>query len=78
MPGAALEVKQMFEILKRFFDFCDKENRDKFYAAIVLGVVNSFFMALRIAAIAVMMQGVIRAATGTEAFSAKTIWLSFG
>ena len=68
----------MFEILKRFFDFCDKENRNKFYAAIALGVVNSFFMALRIAAIAVMMQGVIRAATGTEAFSVKTIWLSFG
>ena len=68
----------MFEILKRFFDFCDKENRNKFYAAIALGVVNSFFMALRIAAIAVMMQGVIRAATGAEAFSAKTIWLSFG
>ncbi len=68
----------MFEILKRFFDFCDKENRNKFYAAIALGVVNSFFMALRIAAIAVMMQGVIRAVTGTEAFSAKTIWLSFG
>lgn len=68
----------MFEILKRFFNFCDKENRDKFYAAIVLGVVNSFFMALRIAAIAVMIQGVIRAVMGTEAFAVKTIWLSFG
>lgn len=68
----------MFEILKRFFNFCDKENRDKFYAAIVLGVVNSFFMALRIAAIAVMVQGVIRAVMGAEAFSVKTIWLSFG
>ena len=68
----------MFEILNRFFNFCDKENRDKFYAAIVLGVVNSFFMALRIAAIAVMVQGVIRAVMGTEAFAVKTIWLSFG
>lgn len=68
----------MFEILKRFFNFCDKENRDKFYAAIVLGVVNSFFMALRIAAIAVMVQGVIRAVMGTEAFAVKTIWLSLG
>lgn len=68
----------MFEILKRFFNFCDKENRDKFYAAIVLGVVNSFFMALRIAAIAVMIQGVIRAVMGTEAFAVKTIWLSLG
>lgn len=68
----------MFEILKRFFNFCDKENRDKFYAAIVLGVVNSFFMALRIAAIAVIIQGVIRAVMGTEAFSVKTIWQSLG
>ncbi len=68
----------MFEILKRFFNFCDKENRNKFYAAIVLGVVNSFFMALRIAAIAVMIQGVIRAVMGTEAFAVKTIWQSLG
>ena len=68
----------MFEILNRFFNFCDKENRNKFYAAIFLGVVNSFFMALRIAAIAVMIQGVIRAVMGTEAFSVKTIWLSLG
>ena len=68
----------MFEILNRFFNFCDKENRDKFYAAIFLGVVNSFFMALRIAAIAVMIQGVIRSVMGTEAFSVKTIWLSLG
>lgn len=71
-------MNKMFEILKRFFNFCDKENRNKFYAAIVLGVVNSFFMALRIAAIAVMIQGVIRAVMGTEAFAVKTIWQSLG
>ena len=68
----------MFEILGRFFNFCDKENRNKFYASIVLGVVNSFFMALRIAAIAVMLQGLIRTLTQGELFTAKTIWLSFG
>ena len=68
----------MFEILGRFFNFCDKENRNKFYASIVLGVVNSFFMALRIAAIAVMLQGLIRTLTHGEPFTAKTIWLSFG
>ncbi len=70
----------MLEILKRFFNFCDKENRNKFYASIALGVLNSFFMALRIAAIAVMMQGIIRTfATGNSAaqpFTEKTIWLS--
>ena len=67
----------MFEILRNFFNFCDKENRNKFYASIVLGVVNSFFMALRIAAIAVMMQGLIRTITQGEPFTTRTIWLSF-
>ena len=68
----------MFETLKNFFNFCDKENRDKFYAAIALGVANSFFMALRIAAIAVMIQGVIRSVAAGQAFSPKTIWISLG
>jgi ATP-binding cassette subfamily B protein len=68
----------MFEILRNFFNFCDKENRNKFYASIVLGVVNSFFMALRIGAIAVMMQGLIRTLTTGEPFITRTIWLSFG
>ena len=67
----------MFEILRNFFNFCDKENRNKFYASIVLGVVNSFFMALRIAAIAVMMQGLIRTITQGEPFTTRTIALSF-
>ncbi len=68
----------MFEILRNFFNFCDKENRNKFYASIALGVVNSFFMALRIAAIAVMIQGLIRRLTAGEPFTSRTIWLSFG
>ena len=67
----------MFEILRNFFNFCDKENRNKFYASIVLGVVNSFFMALRIAAIAVMMQGLIRTITQGEPFTTRTITISF-
>lgn len=67
----------MFEILRNFFNFCDKENRNKFYASIALGVVNSFFMALRIAAIAVMMQGLIRTITQGEPFTTRTIALSF-
>lgn len=66
----------MFEILRNFFNFCDKENRNKFYGAIVLGIFNSFFMALRIAAIAVMMQGLIRTLTLGEPFTTRTIALS--
>lgn len=68
----------MFEILRNFFNFCDKENRNKFYASIALGVVNSFFMALRIGAVAVMMQGLIRAVAQGEPFTTRTIALSFG
>ena len=67
----------MFEILRNFFNFCDKENRNKFYASIALGVVNSFFMALRIAAVAVMLQGLIRTLTAGEPFTSRTIALSF-
>ena len=67
----------MFEILRNFFNFCDKENRNKFYASIALGVVNSFFMALRIGAVAVMMQGLIRTITQGEPFTTRTIALSF-
>ncbi|EID85704.1 ABC-type multidrug transport system, ATPase and permease component [Treponema sp. JC4] len=68
----------MFEILRRFFKFCDAENRRKFHLSIALGVVNSFFMALRIAAVAVMIQGVILNQSQGRDFEEKTIWLSFG
>ncbi len=49
----------MFKTLKQFFDFCGKEDRDKLYLAIVLGVVKAVFAALRIPAIAVVVQGLI-------------------
>ncbi len=68
----------MFEILQRFFNFCDKENRRKFYLAIVLGVFNSFFMALRIASVAVMISGITGSLTGGDAFSVRTMALSSG
>lgn len=68
----------MFEILNRFFNFCDKENRRKFHAAMFIGVANSFFMALRIAAVAIMMQGVIATTMDGVPFETKTIWLSLG
>ena len=68
----------MFEILGRFFNFCDKENRRKFHLAIAIGVVNSFFMALRIAAVAVMISGTIESLLDNVPFTPKTIWLSLG
>jgi ATP-binding cassette subfamily B protein len=49
----------MFKTLKQFFDFCSKEDRNKLYLAMVLGVVKAIFAALRITAIAVVVQGLI-------------------
>ncbi len=49
----------MFKTLKQFFDFCNKEDRNKLYLAIVLGVVKAVFAAMRITAIAVVVQGLI-------------------
>ncbi len=40
----------MLEMLKKFFDFCNQENRKKFYAAVVLGVLDAIFGAMKIPA----------------------------
>lgn len=37
----------MLEILRKFFDFCDKDDRRKFYTSIFLGVLAALFTALR-------------------------------
>lgn len=68
----------MFDTLIKFFNFCDAENRRKFIGSIIIGVFNSFFMALRIGAMAVMMQGIIRHVQGVAPFTMDTVWLSFG
>jgi len=68
----------MFGTLIKFFKFCDEENRKKFTGSIFVGILNSFFMALRIGAVAVMLRGVIGTAIEGKAFETKTIWLSFG
>lgn len=49
----------MFSTLKKFFDFCNEEDRKKLYLSIVLNVVKAIFAALRISAVAVFAQGVI-------------------
>lgn len=68
----------MFETLIKFFKFCDEENRKKFTGSIIVGIFNSLFMALRIAAVAVMLRGVIGTAIYKLPFETKTIWISFG
>ena len=68
----------MFEIFVRFFRFCNRENRRKFYASIAIGVANAFCTALKIAAIGITMDGVIATYTQGTAFGIDTIWLSLG
>ena len=40
----------MFAMLKKFFDFCSRENRNKFYISVVLGVLDAIFGAMKIPA----------------------------
>ncbi|MBR3536339.1 MAG: ABC transporter ATP-binding protein, partial [Oscillospiraceae bacterium] len=49
----------MFTTLRKFFAFCDEEDRKKLYIAIGLGVVKAVFAALRISAIGAVVTGII-------------------
>jgi ATP-binding cassette subfamily B protein IrtB len=49
----------MIRIIRKFFAFCPEENSRKFHIAIALGVVRAFFEALKIPAVAVMLQAVL-------------------
>ena len=49
----------MFNTLKKFFDFCSKDNRKKFYLSIFLTVISSLFNSLKIPAIGILMQAIL-------------------
>ena len=49
----------MFEILKRFFQFCEEDDRKRFYTSIVLGLLQAIFEALKIPAIACMTKALL-------------------
>ena len=61
----------MLTTLKRFFDFCNNEDRKKLYTAICLGVVRAIFAALRITAIGAVVMGIL-----DDNMSDKNIWLA--
>ena len=63
----------MFTTLKRFFEFCNEEDRKKLYLAIGLGVLKAIFAALRISAIGVIVMGIL-----DDDMTYKSIWLSLG
>ena len=37
----------MLKTLKKYFDFCNRTDRNKLYLAVVLGVIRAIFAALR-------------------------------
>ena len=49
----------MFKILKNFFDFCDAEDRKRFYTSIVFSLLQAMFEALKIPAIYVMAKALL-------------------
>lgn len=51
----------MLKILNKFFNFCSTENKKKFYKSIVLGVIMAMFDALKIPAIVLMLDAVLKA-----------------
>lgn len=52
----------MLEIFRRFFAFCGDENRGKFMRSILLGVLKALFEAMKIPAIAIVLDGVLAGA----------------
>ena len=63
----------MIGVIRKFFAFCPLEYRSKFYKALVMGVFMSFFHALSIPAIALVLSGVIEGN-----ITAIHIWGGFG
>ena len=59
----------MIKILKRFFAFCQKENRDKFYASIVLVLCQELFGIMKIGAIYILINAILE-----ETISYHTIY----
>ena len=49
----------MFDVIKRFFDFCGEENKKQFKGSIVLGVIDALFNAFKIPAIMYILMGLL-------------------
>lgn len=50
----------MLEMLRKFFNFCSEENRNKFYNAVALGVVDAIFGAMKIPAAFFAIDAIVR------------------
>lgn len=63
----------MLKIFRKFFDFCGTVNKAKFYKSLVLGVFFAMMEAMKIPAIMLLIDGVIR-----QTVTAALIWKCFG
>ena len=63
----------MLTTLLKFFNFCNDENRRKFYTSVVLSVISSLFSALKIPAIAVILEAILNNTLGM-----REIFISLG
>lgn len=58
----------MLKMLKKFFDFCSRKNRNKFYITVVLGVFDALFGALKIPAAFFAITAVLENKIDAQAF----------
>ena len=63
----------MVKVIRKFFAFCGNENRKKFQASILLGILQAVFEAMKIPAIAVMVRALLAGSITT-----KDILMSLG
>lgn len=63
----------MLKVFKNFFNFCGGENKRKFYISLALGLVLALFEALRVPAIYVMVDALVK-----DNVTMTTIWSCLG
>ncbi|MBO4560163.1 MAG: ABC transporter ATP-binding protein [Lachnospiraceae bacterium] len=57
----------MLKMVKKFFDFCSRKNRNKFYKSVVLGVLEAMFTAMKIPAAFFAIKAVLENNIDTKA-----------
>ena len=67
----------MFKMLKKFFDFCSRENRNKFYGAVALGVLDAIGTGMKIPAAYLAIKAVLEKNITIQSILAVTVLLLF-
>lgn len=58
----------MLDMLRKFFNFCNEENKNKLYKAVVLGVLDAIFGAMKIPAAFFAIDAVVKKEINTNTF----------